>query len=73
MAVTVFAFISTALIPIPFLFVRFGPRLREASRHASEARLIIAHMHENSDSVAEGSKSECSLNALYAPDGIDWL
>ncbi|KAI0363222.1 MFS general substrate transporter [Pilatotrama ljubarskyi] len=47
--VTVFAFISLGMIPIPFIFVRFGPALRARSRHAREAREMIARMHKTDD------------------------
>ncbi|KAI0761318.1 hypothetical protein BD413DRAFT_495770 [Trametes elegans] len=44
--VTVFAFISLGMIPIPFVFVRYGPTLRAQSRHAKEAREVIARRHK---------------------------
>lgn len=45
MTVSIFAFISLGLVPIPFAFVRFGPALRARSRHARQAREAIARMH----------------------------
>lgn len=45
MTVSIFAFISLGLVPIPFVFVRFGPALRARSRHARQAREAIARMH----------------------------
>ncbi|EIW54811.1 MFS general substrate transporter [Trametes versicolor FP-101664 SS1] len=43
--ISIFAFISLGLVPIPFVFVRFGPALRARSRHARQAREAIARMH----------------------------
>jgi len=40
--VSVFAFLSLGLLPIPLIFVRYGPRLREKSHFAKEAREVIA-------------------------------
>ncbi len=39
---SVFAFLSLGLLPIPLIFVRYGPRLREKSHFAREAREVIA-------------------------------
>ncbi|CDO71074.1 hypothetical protein BN946_scf184844.g78 [Trametes cinnabarina] len=44
--VTVFAFISLGMVPIPFIFVRYGETLRARSRHAKEAQALLAQMHE---------------------------
>jgi len=42
--VSLFGFLSLGLLPIPLLFIRYGAQLREKSRHAREAREIIARM-----------------------------
>ena len=44
--VPVYASISVAMIPIHFIFIRFGPALRAGSRHAREAQEIIARMRQ---------------------------
>ncbi|TBU25470.1 MFS general substrate transporter [Dichomitus squalens] len=43
--ISIFGFISLALIPIPFIFVRYGPELRDRSRYAREARQLAARLH----------------------------
>ncbi|KAI0659875.1 MFS general substrate transporter [Cubamyces menziesii] len=74
--VTVFAFISVAMIPIPFIFVRFGPALRARSRHAKEAREIITRMHRQEPddrSSLEGkieSVGECLWLAKHRPKHV---
>ncbi|KAI0761317.1 MFS general substrate transporter [Trametes elegans] len=52
--VTVFAFIALAMVPIPLVFVRYGPTLRARSRHAKEAREAIARMHKQRDAAENG-------------------
>ncbi|CDO71078.1 hypothetical protein BN946_scf184844.g82 [Trametes cinnabarina] len=56
--VTVFAFISLGLVPIPFVFIRFGPALRARSRHAREAHEFIARMHTRGEKSEDDDRSE---------------
>ncbi|OSD05099.1 MFS general substrate transporter [Trametes coccinea BRFM310] len=49
--VAIFAFIALAMIPIPFIFIRYGATLRARSRHAREAHEAIARMHEQNGLV----------------------
>lgn len=53
MTVSIFAFISLGLAPIPFIFVRFGPALRARSRHARQAREAVARMHAQDEPEIE--------------------
>ncbi|KAI0821868.1 MFS general substrate transporter [Trametes gibbosa] len=59
--VTVFAFISVGMIPIPFVFVRFGPALRARSRHALQAREAIALMHKQQEAETEAASDRRSI------------
>jgi hypothetical protein len=42
--VSIFAFISLGLIPIPIVLIRYGKELRARSRYAQEARRVITGM-----------------------------
>jgi hypothetical protein len=44
--VSIFAFLSLGLIPIPLIFIRYGKELRDRSRYAQEAHVIIMRMGE---------------------------
>ncbi len=48
------AFLGLVCAPLPFLFYRWGKRLRERSKYASEAKRIMGDMmkrHVDTDSV----------------------
>jgi hypothetical protein len=42
--VSIFAFLSLGLIPIPLVFIRYGKDLRASSRFSEEARHVIKRM-----------------------------
>jgi hypothetical protein len=42
--VSIFAFISVGLLPIPLIFIRYGKGLRARSRYGQEAREVIVRM-----------------------------
>ena len=44
--VSIFAFLSLGLIPIPLIFIRYGKQLRARSRYAQEAHDVIMRMGE---------------------------
>jgi len=44
--VSIFAFLSLGLLPIPLIFIRYGKQLRAHSRYAHEAHKIIMRMGE---------------------------
>lgn len=43
-SVSIFAFLSLGLIPIPLFLIRYGKKLRARSRHSQEARRVIVRM-----------------------------
>ncbi|KAH8112349.1 MFS general substrate transporter [Phellopilus nigrolimitatus] len=47
--ISLFGFLSLGLIPIPVIFLRYGPVLREKSHFASEANRILAGMRKRRD------------------------
>ena len=44
--VSIFAFLSIGLFPIPMIFIRYGKQLRARSRYAQEAHEVIMRMGE---------------------------
>lgn len=44
--VSIFAFLSLGLLPIPLIFIRYGKQLRARSRYALEAHEVIMRMGE---------------------------
>jgi hypothetical protein len=44
--VSIFAFLSLGLFPIPLIFIRYGKQLRARSRYAQEAHKVIMRMGE---------------------------
>jgi len=44
--VSIFAFLSLGLFPIPLIFIRYGKQLRARSRYAQEAHEVIMRMGE---------------------------
>ena len=42
--VSIFAFLSLGLIPIPLFLIRYGKKLRARSRYSQEARRVIVRM-----------------------------
>ena len=57
--VSIFAFLSLGLFPIPLIFIRYGKQLRARSRYAQEAHKVIMRMGEYSygDVIDQGSQS----------------
>jgi len=57
-AVSIFAFLSLGLFPIPLIFIRYGKQLRARSRYAQEAHKVIMRMGEYNcaEDVDQGSK-----------------
>ncbi|THH32230.1 hypothetical protein EUX98_g1963 [Antrodiella citrinella] len=49
--VSLFGFISLGLIPIPFIFIRYGPTFRARSHFASEARRVSEQMREQTETL----------------------
>jgi hypothetical protein len=57
--VSLFAFLSLGLLPIPIIFVRYGAQLRARSKYAKEAEAVIRAMREkegNGDALIAGEK-----------------
>ena len=56
--VSIFAFLSLGLIPIPLIFIRYGKQLRAHSRYAQEAHRVIMRMGEYNyaEDINQGSK-----------------
>ncbi|KAI0400450.1 MFS general substrate transporter [Xylaria palmicola] len=55
------AFLSLLCLPVPFLFLRFGAKIRERCRYSSEAMRITAEMNKSSASAA-GSDTDETLH-----------
>jgi hypothetical protein len=60
-AVSLFGFLSFGLIPIPFIFLRHGKRLRASSHYAQEA-LALLHKMESDGAEKHDSISISSTN-----------
>lgn len=56
--VSLFGFLSFGLIPIPIIFIRYGPALRAKSKFAREAATVLARMHGQKDVLAGAAASE---------------
>ncbi|KAI0788184.1 MFS general substrate transporter [Fomes fomentarius] len=61
--VSVFAFISLALIPIPLAFLRWGPVLRARSPMAKEANAIVAKMRAQAAAAAKKAQEAAAASA----------
>ncbi|KAL5520625.1 hypothetical protein ACEPAF_2626 [Sanghuangporus sanghuang] len=62
--ISLFGFLSLGLLPIPLIFIRYGPALRERSHFAREARRIMAEMrHSNDDDY-----DDKGLQTIRTPD-----
>lgn len=46
LTVSIFAFLSLGLVPIPLIFIRYGKQLRARSRLSREAHEVIMRMGE---------------------------
>jgi len=57
--VSIFAFLSLGLFPIPLIFIRYGKQLRARSGYAQEAHKVIMRMGEYSygEDIDQGSQS----------------
>lgn len=77
--VSIFAFLSLGLLPIPLIFVRYGSRLREKSHFAREAREVIAATRNQiAQDVAEEDpapmsemKEKRNMDDLERGDGVE--
>lgn len=56
--VSLFGFISLGLIPIPLIFIRYGPTFRARSHFASEARRVAEEMRGQHTAVVERANDE---------------
>lgn len=66
LTVSVFGFISLGLIPIPLIFIRYGPSFRARSHFASEARRVAAQMHAQQEEIvgeAEGEQKKGDIES----------
>ncbi len=61
--VSVFAFISLFLIPIPIAFLRWGPSLRARSAMAKEAGAIVAKMRAQAAAAAKKAQEAAAAAA----------
>ena len=67
--VSIFAFLSLGLFPIPLIFIRYGKQLRAGSRFAQEAQAVIMRMGDyNFDvrTIDSEQGTEASLTAARA-------
>ena len=62
-SVSIFGFVSLALIPIPFVFVRYGPELRGRSLYTLEVRELSKRLHnlqeQETNDIALDRSGEC--------------
>ncbi|KLO12517.1 MFS general substrate transporter [Schizopora paradoxa] len=78
--VSIFAFLSLGLLPIPLIFVRYGSLLREKSHFAREAREVIAatrNQATDNDNTGDDSapidekEEKRNINDLESGNGIE--
>lgn len=55
-----FAFISLGLIPIPLVFLRYGPAFRARSHFAAEAQRVAEQMRAQKDALT-GNNAETTI------------
>ncbi|RPD54868.1 MFS general substrate transporter [Lentinus tigrinus ALCF2SS1-6] len=66
--VSVFGFISFCLLPIPLVFLRWGPTLRARSPMANEANAIVAKMRAQAAAAAKKAQEQAAAAAAIAAE-----
>ena len=51
-------FLVVACVPIPFLFYKYGPKIRSKCKFASEAARVLELMHRRQSVLIEGKPKE---------------
>ena len=71
-ATTLFAFIALAMVPVLFIFERYGPRMRAKSKYGYAAyfkKIALAKQKAEADAAAAG-KAEGSETSKEKTEGV---
>ena len=63
-SVSLFGFLSLGLLPIPLLYIRYGPVLREKSHFAREARRVAAQMRAHEAELAGSMEKKAGVDSV---------
>ncbi|KIJ30326.1 hypothetical protein M422DRAFT_268192 [Sphaerobolus stellatus SS14] len=66
---SIFGFAGIALLPVPIIYLRYGPRLRERSPYIQESSRVTAQMHHDGNEKQGSPTVQNEDNERYSESG----